>query len=242
VTELRLRSGYLLYLARHGAVFLNIVRELFKCGGTNGAIFITKPSVVPVWLGRKKTYHIVVPPSSLALDPEICESCNIEQADYEVSEDTWIDGKPVPETGSISKTGSQCLLIESLERVLGDLSEGGRCYVSCEGRVSEIVKTLFNPLVSDLSTLSDADIVSAEGFISPRWPSHPVLYGLNFNSKIVLTIANTEKTVLKYYVKPLAYLNEYAILFEVPYSKSILFAGYSSELLEVAVRAILYSC
>ncbi|MEM0066199.1 MAG: hypothetical protein QW459_01675 [Sulfolobales archaeon] len=242
MTELKVHSGYLLYLASHGTVFLDIIRRLFRCGETAGVIFVTKPSVVPVWLDQERVRHVVVPPSSLAVDPGISESCDIGQANYEVAEDTWVDGKPVPEVRSISKTGSRCLLIESLEGVFGDLGKSGRCYVSCGGKISEIVKNLLNPLVSDLSTLSDVDIVNVEGFIKTLWRSHPILYGLTFNGRIRLTLANTEKTVLKYYAKPLAYLDKYAILFEVPYSNSILFAGYSNELLEVAVRAVLYSC
>ncbi|MEM1651285.1 MAG: hypothetical protein QW780_02845 [Sulfolobales archaeon] len=197
---------------------------------------------MPVWLDQKKVRRIVAPPTSLAIDPGVSESCDIGRTHYEVAEDTWIDGKPVPEARSISKTGRQCLLIESLEGVFGDLDGNGRCYVSCGGRISEIVKNLVNPLVSDLSTLNDVDVLNVEGFIKTLWRSHPILYGLTFNDRIRLTLANTEKTILKYYAKPLAYLDRYAILFEVPYSNSILFAGYSNELLEVAVRAVLYSC
>lgn len=244
VLNLKLRPGYLLYLARGNERLCDIVKALFRCGESDKAIFITKPSVVSVWLDRERSRRLVAPPSSIALDPEVSKLCGIGQADYQVAEEMWVDGKPFPEANAVSKGKGRCLLIESLERVFGRLgeSEKGRCYVSCGGETGELAKNLLNPLVFDLSTLSDVDRVRAEGLINIRWPSHPVLYGLVFKNKVSLSIADVGKTILRHYIKPLAYLDGYAILYEVPYSSSILFAGYSSELLEVAVRAVLYSC
>lgn len=244
VLNLKLSPGYLLYLARGDERLCDIVKALFRCGESDKAIFITKPSVVSVWLDRERPRRIVIPPSSIAMDPEIPKLCGIGRADYQVAEETWVDGKPFPRARAVSKVRDRCLLVESLERVFGSLSggENGRCYVSCGGDTGKLVKSLLNPLVFDLSTLSDADIVRVEGFIDARWPSHPVLYGLIFKNRVSLTIADVSRTILRHYVKPLAYLGSHAILYEVPYSSSILFAGYNNDLLEVAVRAVLYSC
>lgn len=239
---MRLRPGFLLYMARDGSGLCDIVQALFRCGESDKAVFITKPSVVPVWLDRGRPRRLVVPPSSIALDPVVPKLCGVRQADYEVAEEVWVDGKPFPGSGAVSKGGDRCLLVESLEKVFGDLSGGGRCYVSCGGETRELVKNLLNPLVFDLSTLADVERVEAEGLINVRWPSHPVLYGLAFKNKVSLTIADVGRTILRHYVKPLAHLDGYAILYEVPYSGSMLFAGYSDDLLEVAVRAVLYSC
>lgn len=239
---MKLLPGYLLYLAEGSKRFRDLIRTLSKCGRSGEVIFIMRPSVVSVWLDRGRIRRLVIPPSSIALSPEVLESCGTGQADYLVAEEAWVDGKPIPEVSSISKGKSRCLLVDSLEEVFGNLGNSGKCYISCGGKVGDLIRNLLNPLVFDLSTLDDVDKVEVEGFISTLWPHHPVLYGLAFADKVSLTIANVSRTVLRYYVKPLAYLNNYAFLYEVPYSNSILFAGYGRELLEVAIRAVLYSC
>ncbi len=218
------------------------MRSLSTCREGGEAVFITKPSVVPVRLHCGRVLRLTVPPSSIAVSPEVPDSCHTGRADYQVAEEVWVDGKRIPETGDVARRGAGCLLVESLEGVFGSLGESGKCYVSCGGSTRELVESLLNPLVCDLSTLSDVDRVEAEGSISTLWPSHPVLYGLTPGSRVRLAIADVGRTVLGYYAKPLAYLDGLPLLYEVPYSSSVLFSGYSTELLEIAVRAVLYAC
>lgn len=221
---------------------LGIVKEIFTCGETDKAVFITKPSSVSVILRHGKAFRIVAPPASIAVSPEISEQCKVEPGDYQVAEETWVDGKQFPRAGSIVREGEPCLLANTVEEVLGGFSEYGGCRVTCGGRVNEFVRNLLSPSVSDLSTLSDVSRVDVEGFIRVQWASHPVLYGLTFRDKVSLTMADISGTVLKHFVRPLAYIDKFAFLYEVPYSGSILFAGFSKEFLEPAVRAVLYSC
>ncbi len=218
------------------------MRRLSACKERGEAVFITKPSIAFVRLQRGRVLRLTIPPSSIAVSPEVPESCGMERADYVVAEDAWVDGKRVPRAGDVARRGARCLLADSIEEVFGSLSGSGRCYVSCGGSVRELVESLLNPLVCDLSTLSDVGRVEAEGFVSTLWPSHPVLYGLDTSSRISLALADIGESALRHYAKPLAYLDGHALLYEVPYSGSILLSGFGPGLLEMAVRAVLYSC
>lgn len=242
VLVLKIFPEYLLYLARPNRSISNLVKTLYKCGENSKAVFVVKPSVVPVWLYSRRIANIAIPPSSIVVDYSVLETCNIEEPDYRVAEEVWIDGKSFPLTEDISRKRENCLLVDTLEEVFGSLSESGRCYVVCEYEMRELLKILLNPVVSDLSTLREVDRVRVEGFISTFWSTHPVLYGLRLDSKMDLEVVNIDKTLLRHYVKTLAFLDRYVLLSEVPYSNSILFTGYSRELLEAAVRAVLYSC
>ncbi|MCX8208154.1 MAG: hypothetical protein N3G79_00680 [Sulfolobales archaeon] len=242
VLKLKVLPGYFLYVAKSGRGISNLVKTIYKCGESSKAIFIVKPSIVPVWLRSERPVYVSIPPSSVVVDPSILETCEVEKFDYKVAGEVRVDGKPFPLVRDLARRGVDCLLADALEEVFGNLSRNGRCYVVCECKAREIIKILLNPMVSDLSTIKDVDKVRVEGLVSTLWSAHPVLYGVKLGGKIGLEIANVDGTPLKHYVKTLAFLDRYALLYEVPYSSSILFTGFSEDLSEVATRAVLYTC
>jgi len=73
-------------------------------------------------------------------------------------------------------------------------------------------------------------------------PGHPVLYGVNLGELVGVELVLAEGTQLRYYAKPLAYIDGEPLVLEVPYSNSILFAGYADGMGELAVRSVLYTC
>jgi hypothetical protein len=230
------------YLAGLGWSIAEAVKELLRCNALDKAIFVTKPSIVTVWGPNKRVTQLAVPPSSIVLNPEASESCHFDGQGFTVAEDAWIDGKAIPSKNSLTRKGKECPIAESLEEVFGKLGTYGRCSILCGGSLGELVKTSLNPVVADLSTFEEVEGTVVCGILRTLWRSHPVLYGLNTANSICLNVAKVDDTVLKHYIKTMAYIGDRGVLYEIPYSNSILFAGYDRQLLELAVRAVIYSC
>jgi len=237
---LRLRQGYAVKVFRPGLKLAELVRTLVRCGEVRGVAFLTKPSPVAVRGPRGRVVEVVVPPASLAADPGVFERCGIG-FDYVVAEDSWVEGgfAPVPEDVAVE---GGCLLAEHVGEVFGGSSSGGRCRVLCRVSEEQLIRYLLNPLVVDLRGLEGAVVVRCSGRVEVLWPSHPVLYGVELGELVDLELARVESTRLGHYVKPLTFLGEEPLVLEVPYSSSILFAGYADNMEELAVRSVIYTC
>jgi len=100
-----------------------------------------------------------------------------------------------------------------------------------------LAKYLLNLLVADLRGLEGVSVFKYSGRVRVIRPGHLVLYGVNLGELVL-----AEGTQLRYYVKPLEYIDGEPLVLEVPYSNSILFAGYADGMGELAVRSVLYTC
>jgi len=237
---LRLRQGYVVKIFRPGLKFSELVRTLVRCGEVRGVTFLTKPSPVAVQGPRGRVVEVVVPPASLAADRGVFERCGIA-FDYVVVEDSWVEGGFVPVPEDVAVEGG-CLLAEHVTEVFGGSFSGGRCRVLCRVSEGQLIRYLLNPLVVDLRGLEGVVLAKYSGRVEVLWSSHPVLYGVELGELVDLELARIEGTRLGHYVKPLAFLGEEPLVLEVPYSSSILFAGYADNMKELAVRSVIYTC
>lgn len=232
----------MVYPARPGWSVTEAVIKLLKCDALDKAIFVTKPSIVPVRGSTRKSVQLAIPPSSIVLNSEISELCGLEEQGFTVAEDAWIDGKAMPSKDSLASRGGNCPMVKSLEEVFGRLGISGRCLALCRGSLDEVIKNSLNPIVVDLSTFEEVEKTEVCGTLRTLWGSHPVLYGLDMTKHLCLNVADVRNTILKHYVKTIAHIGDREFLYEIPYSNSIIFAGYDRQLLELAVRAVIYSC
>jgi hypothetical protein len=216
------------------------VKALVGCGEAGASIFLTKPSPVAVYGPGGRVFEIVVPPASLAADRGVFERCGLAY-DYVVAEDSWVEGGFAPAPGDVVVEGG-CLLAEHVRGVFGGCSAGGRCRVLCRATEELLAKYLLNPMVADLRGLEGVSVSKYSGSVRVLWSSHPVLYGVNLGELVEVELALVEGTQLRYYAKPLAYIDGEPLVLEVPYSNSILFAGYADGMGELAVRSVLYTC
>jgi len=230
------------YPARPGWSVTEAVMKLLKCDALDRAIFVTKPAIVTVWGSNRRSVQLAIPPSSIILDSEISEFCGLEERGFTVAEDAWVDGKTMPSKDSLTSRGGDCPMVKSLEEVFGELGASGRCLALCGGSLDEVIKNSLNPMVVDLSTFENVKKVEVCGTLRTLWRSHPVLYGLDMTKHLCLNVADVRNTVLKHYIKTIAYIGDGELLYEIPYSSSIIFTGYDRQLLELAVRAVIYSC
>ena len=216
------------------------VKALVGCGEVGASIFLTKPSPVAVQGSGGRVFEIVVPPASLAAGRGVFERCGLAY-DYVVAEDSWVEGGFAPAPGDVVVEGS-CLLAEHVRGVFGGCSAGGGCRVLCRAAEELLAKYLLSPLVADLRGLEGVSVSKYSGSVRVLWSSHPVLYGVNLGELVEVELALVEGTQLRYYAKPLAYIDGEPLVLEVPYSNSILFAGYADGMGELAVRSVLYTC
>jgi len=237
---LRLRQSYAVRVFRPDLSLAELLRTLVRCGEAEGVAFLTKPSPVAVYGSRGKVVEVVVPPTSLAADREVFERCGIE-FDYVVAEDLWVEGGLIPVPEDVAVEGG-CLLAEHVKEVFKGCSSGGRCRVLCRATEEQLIRCLLNPLVVDLRGLEGVVLAKCSGRVKVLWPSHPVLYGVELGELVNLELARVEDTRLGHYVKPLAFVEEEPLVLEVPYSSSILFAGYADSMKELAVRSVIYTC
>ena len=237
---MRLKQGYAIRVFRPGLKFSELVRTLVRCGEVGGVAFLTKPSPVAIQGPGSKVVEVAVPPVSLAADLGVFERCGIE-FDYVVAEDSWVEGGFVPVPEDVAVEGG-CLLAQYVREIFGGSSSGGRCRVLCRATEEQLIRHLLNPLVVDLRGLEGVVVTKCSGRVRVLWSSHPVLYGVEIGELVDLELARVGSTKLEHYVKPLAFVEEEPLVLEVPYSSSILFAGYADSMKELAVRSVIYTC
>jgi len=259
---MKITAGSFICELTHGGKlvdYIPLLRNLIRVAPE--AVLVLKPSVVPVLLKRNGNVDkkaVVFPPFSLVLS-QFRESDVYEQLVdialgralrcFEVADDAWVEGKQLilASEGSVKclgrgplvKLANELGLIcsdKSSNMVIDELDD-----VDDYERLLLVRRHVMN--ATGIKSISMA-INEVEGTLKYYWSSHPLLYGLHdilTSEKVKIRVVPVKIfKKLNLLGRPLIFINDLPLVMEVTYNNSIVFLGFSNDLIEIALRALLY--
>lgn len=226
---------------------ISLVRQLVKVVSEDTKIFIVlKPCVVTARIKGFKR-NLVVGPGTLIVR-NYNEYLDIPGS-FKLVEDSWGDLKIFNPMVVIE--GSEGELLDMIKEM--GLKRVSKCMSCCRIYGQDVVIDLneydnkilpsSNHLVI-LSEIQGSKLIKMDGNIRYFFRDHPVIHGLEMQEKFisvdVADITNLRK--LNVLGKPLLFIDDYPILLEIPYNRSLIFTAKHEDLKELMLKAIIYVC
>jgi len=215
---------------------------------------LQKPASIPVYIKDSKS-KLAFGPNAIIIHEEAFDEIYEVLKGYlrhyfKVCEDVWVDTALITKDVNICGEGSKDLV-----SVLGqwgfNITDRGDCFLCVEGcEVDEgKFKELLNRRVVIFSTsLSlEHEVRNVKGQCYFDYVNHPLIYGVNLGESEFKVTLMTGKlaNMIDLLAFPLIYLDDYVLMYEIPYNRSILinfvYEGFNVHKY-LLISALMYSC